>query len=83
MSSFSCEQCGRPQIDSDIGYVEGCSHYPPHGRLVGSYVDIWFGRDDEEPSLAFYVGAWYMSEEARRERRAVHPVAWRWTNRQT
>jgi len=74
MSCFTCETCGRPQIDRDrIGYVSGCSHYPPeHSR----WVNVWFGGDDETPVRAFYRGAWYRSEQARIEGRAVHPVAW-------
>ena len=74
MSCFICETCGRPQIDKDrIGYVSGCSHYPPeHGR----FVNVWFGGDNETPVRAFYRGAWHRSEQARIEGRAVHPVAW-------
>lgn len=82
MSNFSCEQCGRPQIDSDIGYIEGCSHYPPEGVLRWKMVDVWFGGENEKPTRAFYCGAWYKSLDAKREGKAVHPVAWRWTNRQ-
>ncbi len=29
MSSFNCEVCGALCIDSPIGYVTGCEHYPP------------------------------------------------------
>jgi hypothetical protein len=29
MSSFICGTCGKPCIDSPIGYVTGCEHYPP------------------------------------------------------
>ncbi|MCB1723233.1 MAG: hypothetical protein KDJ39_06015 [Gammaproteobacteria bacterium] len=28
MSNFSCNHCGNPCIDSRIGYVTGCEHYP-------------------------------------------------------
>jgi hypothetical protein len=74
MSCFTCETCGRPQIDRDrIGYVSGCSHHPPEHS---DYVTVWFGGDDETPTRAFYRGAWYRSEKAQREGRAVHPVAW-------
>ena len=27
MSNFNCEQCGKPIIDSENGYVNGCEHY--------------------------------------------------------
>jgi hypothetical protein len=29
MSSFYCEKCGAPCIDTERGYVSGCEHYPP------------------------------------------------------
>lgn len=77
MSNFACEYCGRTQLDKDgVGYVSGCSHYPPEGRFRDTFVNIWFGEEDEIPKKAFYCGAWYKSDEARRQGRAVHPVAW-------
>ena len=76
MSNFACRICGRTQFDSDRGYIAGCGHYPPQGRLRGKMVVVWFGGDGEKPTKAFYVGAWYKSESARLEGRAVHPVEW-------
>ena len=77
MSCFACEKCGRTQVfGDDVGYVAGCSHYPPEGRYEDMFVTVWFGGDDEVPVRAFYSGAWYKSEKAKREGRAVHPVAW-------
>jgi hypothetical protein len=74
MSCFICETCGRTQVDKDgVGYVSGCSHYPPEH---GNFVTVWFGGDDEVPVRAFYRAGWYKSEKAKREGRAVHPVAW-------
>lgn len=29
MSSFNCEHCGAPIIDTPNGYATGCIHYPP------------------------------------------------------
>ena len=29
MSNFICEKCGKHCIDSPLGYVTGCEHYPP------------------------------------------------------
>lgn len=29
MSSFNCETCGKPCIDTPQGYIKGCEHYPP------------------------------------------------------
>lgn len=29
MSNFKCEKCGAEIIDSEVGYVSGCEHYPP------------------------------------------------------
>ncbi len=73
MSSFNCEHCGRPQIDQDqVGYVEGCSHYPPeHSK----FVTVYYG-GDTTPDRAFYKGAWYKSEQSRAHGKAVHPIAW-------
>ena len=77
MSCFACETCGRTQVDKDgVGYVAGCSHHPPEGRLRNTFVTVWFGGDDETPARAFYAGAWYKSAKAKAECRAVHPVAW-------
>lgn len=28
MSSFRCEKCGKNIIDTEIGFVTGCEHYP-------------------------------------------------------
>lgn len=28
MSNFTCEHCGIPIIDSNLGYITGCQHYP-------------------------------------------------------
>jgi len=28
MSDFKCEQCGKEIIDSPIGYITWCEHYP-------------------------------------------------------
>ena len=28
MSSFNCEHCGTPIIDTHRGYVTGCPHWP-------------------------------------------------------
>jgi len=28
MSSFNCDQCGKPIIDTDNGYVTECEHHP-------------------------------------------------------
>lgn len=74
MSNFACEICGRTQVDKDgVGYVAGCSHYPPHHR---KFVLVYFGGDDEKPTRAFYAGAWYKSQRAKRQGKAVHPIAW-------
>ena len=32
MSSFKCEHCGAPIIDSIKGYITGCQHYPMSGQ---------------------------------------------------
>lgn len=74
MSNFACEQCGVTQDDRDgVGYVAGCSHYPPHHKRP---VEVSFG-GDTPTATAFYDGAWYKSEEAKKQGRAVHPVTWR------
>jgi len=74
MSHFACEKCGRTQVDKPgIGYIAGCSHYPPHHDFN---VLIYFGGDNEIPTNAFYDGAWYKSAKSQSEGRAVHPVAW-------
>jgi len=36
MSSFSCQICGRQNIDSLEGYIKGCRHYPP--ERAGEYL---------------------------------------------
>ena len=73
MSNFACEKCGRTQVDKDgIGYVAGCSHYPPEHS---DFVDVFFG-GDEPPVKAFYSGAFYKSVLAMNQGRAVHPVYW-------
>lgn len=74
MSHFACPHCGAAQIDSPRGYVAGCSHYPPEGDLRGKLVAVYFGGG--LAAKAFYCGAWYKSERARREGKAVHPVRW-------
>ena len=28
MSNFICEKCGVSILDSDMGYITGCEHYP-------------------------------------------------------
>ena len=28
MSNFICEKCGKPCVDSPLGYITGCEHYP-------------------------------------------------------
>lgn len=77
MSNFACEKCGHAQVDKPgVGYVAGCAHYPPEGRYRDTLVTVWFGGKDETPTRAFYCGAWYKSDKARREGRAVHPIAW-------
>lgn len=39
MSTFACEKCGKLCIDTRIGYVTGCVHYPadvqdPDGQIL-------------------------------------------------
>lgn len=73
MSSFKCETCGVDNIDKpQVGYVSGCWHNPPKHS---DFVTVFFG-GDTTPARAFYEGAWYKSERAKSEGRAVHPVAW-------
>jgi hypothetical protein len=74
MSNIICEQCGRMQIDSERGYIAGCSHYPPEHKR---FVDVYFGGEGEAPAKAFFDGAWYRSMRAKQQGRAVHPVVWR------
>ena len=78
MSNFTCEICGRTQVDKDgVGYVAGCSHYPPEGRHRDTLITVWYGGDSETPTRASYSGgAWYKSDKAKREGKAVHPIAW-------
>lgn len=28
MSSYECEKCGLPIIDTNLGYITGCPHWP-------------------------------------------------------
>lgn len=28
MSSFNCPSCGTPIIDTELGYITSCEHYP-------------------------------------------------------
>lgn len=73
MSSFKCETCGVDNIDlPQVGYVSGCCHNPPEHS---DFVTVYFG-GDTTPARAFYRGAWYKSERARGDGRAVHPVTW-------
>lgn len=66
--------CNITQVDSPHGYISGCCHHPPeHSR----YVKVFFGGDDEVPTLAYCKGGvWYRSQDAERQGRAVHPVRW-------
>ena len=35
MSSFNCEKCGTPCLDTGSGYVTGCKHYPAdHTKMI-------------------------------------------------
>lgn len=34
MSSFNCDKCGAPCLDSPNGYTTGCEHYPPDIKQV-------------------------------------------------
>lgn len=29
MSSFYCDECGALCLDTELGYITGCKHYPP------------------------------------------------------
>lgn len=77
MSNFACKHCGRTQVDRDgVGYVAGCSHYPPEGRTKWKTYRVRFS-DSDKLTLAVYDGAaWYLSERSRVLRLAVHPVSW-------
>jgi hypothetical protein len=72
MSSYVCDKCGVTQVDSEWGYISGCCHHPPEH---GHYVTVYFG-GDVPPAKAFYRGAWYKSEKAKSQGKAVHPVTW-------
>jgi len=73
MSSFACEKCGVHQIDSPLGYVEGCVHYPPLQGLIClvSFDGVTFD------TTAFHTSGWYKSDEAEREGRSIHPISWK------
>jgi hypothetical protein len=72
MSNYSCEICGRVQVDSERGYIAGCAHHPPERERM---VTVYFG-GDVPSAKAFYVGAWYKSKSAMAQGRSVHPVSW-------
>ena len=40
MSSFYCEKCGAPCLDSEIGYTTGCEHYPADIDEDGHFIKI-------------------------------------------
>lgn len=44
MSSFNCEHCGKPILDTPRGYVTGCEHYPlsdkGHKYNIGDKVSV-------------------------------------------
>ena len=41
MSSFKCEGCNTDIIDTQKGYVTGCSHYPPDKAAIKYYKNIY------------------------------------------
>ena len=47
MSTFTCGKCGTDYIDSPIGYITGCEHYPSDIQPLGAefekvlYDNIW------------------------------------------
>lgn len=55
MSNFNCEKCGKLCIDSPLGCITGCEHYPPEmqrlpanmGKIL--YDNLWdlYERDDK------------------------------------
>ncbi len=77
MSHFQCDKCGIAQIDSPIGYIAGCCHYPPEN---GREVLLMFGGDGSLDRKGFYSrsrSAFFYSRESMRRGLAVHPVQWR------
>ena len=57
MSNFVCEKCGKQCIDSPLGYITGCEHYPADmERLPANmekilYDNLWeLYESDDKPS---------------------------------
>jgi N-methylhydantoinase A/oxoprolinase/acetone carboxylase beta subunit len=72
VSSFNCQKCGTPNIDSGAaGYTAGCCHYPPEDDRV---ILLDFGAT--ETAKGFYRGSFYRTESSYERRAAVHPVRW-------
>ena len=64
MSNFYCEKCGKPCIDSPIGYVTGCEHYPadvmplPADEAKILHDNLWeLYKGADKPSNAVVSGA--------------------------
>ncbi len=67
MSSFNCEKCGLPNLDSEYGYIAGCEHYPP--EFDGRYkTKILQGSMDTKvvESLTFYRNGQWKSGDWRK-----------------
>ena len=41
MSSFICEKCGKPILDTPHGYITGCEHYPVEWEIVCEAKGCW------------------------------------------
>jgi hypothetical protein len=40
MSNFICEHCGTECIDTEMGYITGCIHYPADQKKVSQSVEV-------------------------------------------
>lgn len=59
MSSFVCDKCGAECVDTPIGYVTGCEHYPadvkplPTDMATILHDNLWdlYERDDKTANV--------------------------------
>lgn len=60
MSSFTCEHCGTPIIDTPDGYITGCNHYAPelaYSKQYDAYCVIKTGRWTEKNAVTMIVNS--------------------------
>ncbi len=67
MSSFNCEHCGAPCLDSPAGYTTGCEHYPPDvpkiPDIIRQCLIEWMVQTVQEISEDGWAATWYSGIE--------------------